>query len=201
MKNTVIIAEYLGDHSVGIPNGHIEVKFDWIIDKDDLRYVRTTLKELFEELTDSKVSIYTAEELEEMEKTEKEVENMGITIDELHEALIKEFKGNKKAEEVINTAFDFTDTLKKFISLLQERENAHNVKYFSNLEPEQFSYTVGKKYVRVIRGTSAYCFVDVNTGDIYKAASYKAPAKHARGNIYNDNPLDGTGVYGADYLK
>ena len=30
------------------------------------------------------------------------------------------------------------------------------------------------------------CFVDKTTGDIYKPASYAAPAKHARGNVNSD---------------
>ena len=31
---------------------------------------------------------------------------------------------------------------------------------------------------------TVHSFVEVETGDIFKAASWKAPAKHARGNIY-----------------
>lgn len=31
------------------------------------------------------------------------------------------------------------------------------------------------------------CFVDKTTGDIYKPASYAAPAKHARGNVNSDS--------------
>jgi hypothetical protein len=31
-----------------------------------------------------------------------------------------------------------------------------------------------------------YCFVDKSNGDILRAATWKAPAKIARGNIYQD---------------
>lgn len=48
----------------------------------------------------------------------------------------------------------------------------------------------GKKYAKLIeekngRDTSVHSFVDLTTGDILKPASWKAPAKHARGNILN----------------
>ena len=38
-------------------------------------------------------------------------------------------------------------------------------------------------------------------GDIHKAASYLAPAKHARGNIFQDNFNNCVGPYGIAYLR
>ena len=58
----------------------------------------------------------------------------------------------------------------------------------------------GRKYAKIVNGGSVYCFVDRTNGDILKAASWKAPAKHARGNIYDADPLKGVGPYGAAYL-
>ena len=53
-----------------------------------------------------------------------------------------------------------------------------------------FEYEVGRKYIKVwsylmsegerLRGRSCYMFVDKNTGEVYKPASYKAPAKGVR---------------------
>jgi hypothetical protein len=49
---------------------------------------------------------------------------------------------------------------------------------------------------------SVYCFVDKTNGNILKSASWKAPAKHARGNIFSENNgLENMGPYGAAYLK
>lgn len=60
----------------------------------------------------------------------------------------------------------------------------------------------GRKYAKVVRGGGGvYCFVDRKTGDVLKAASWKAPAKHARGSIYAADPLAGVGPYGAAYLR
>ena len=54
----------------------------------------------------------------------------------------------------------------------------------------QLEYEVGRKYIKVlsylsdngdkIRGRSVWMFVDKKTGECYKPASYKAPAKHVR---------------------
>lgn len=68
---------------------------------------------------------------------------------------------------------------------------------------------IGKKRVRIVKrerwngkvtdNRSAFCFVDLETGAILKAASWAAPAKHARGNIAN-GAADLT-QYGAVYLR
>ena len=64
----------------------------------------------------------------------------------------------------------------------------------------QFEYEIGRKYIKVwsyllsqgerLRGRSCYMFVDKNTGECYKPASYKAPAKGVRYLITQlaDNP-------------
>jgi len=68
----------------------------------------------------------------------------------------------------------------------------------------------GRRYIRVF----TYCpknkrsqqlvfaFIDKTNGDILKAASWKQPAKTARGNIFNsDDGLDCVVSYGIKYLK
>lgn len=48
----------------------------------------------------------------------------------------------------------------------------------------------GKKFARLVTSRtvdpsqrSAFCFIDLSNGNILKAAGWKGPAKHARGNI------------------
>lgn len=49
---------------------------------------------------------------------------------------------------------------------------------------------------------STYCFIDRATGDIYKPASYKAPAKGIRGNLFaDDNGLTRCNHYGPEYNR
>lgn len=42
--------------------------------------------------------------------------------------------------------------------------------------------------------------ISVACGDIMMAATWKQPAKHPRGNIFNEHPWLGCGVYGPNYL-
>ena len=63
----------------------------------------------------------------------------------------------------------------------------------------------GPKYARIVRidgsSTSAYAFVDVAAGDIFKSESWKKPAKHARGNIGDADPLACCEVFSVRYLR
>ena len=62
---------------------------------------------------------------------------------------------------------------------------------------DKFRYYQGKKYLKVVReeyderndrwrDTTVHAFVDKETGEVYKPASWKAPAKHVRFNLSND---------------
>ncbi len=65
------------------------------------------------------------------------------------------------------------------------------------------TFMKGKKYVRIVVANTAqrwvYCFVDIETGNILKAAGWKAPAKGIRGNIKNGT--DDVTPYGARYNR
>lgn len=71
----------------------------------------------------------------------------------------------------------------------------------------QISSEIGKKYIKIIKTEygnqrSVYFFLDME-GNIFKAASWKAPAKHKRGSIFDENYGWGKsfGPYGASYLR
>lgn len=72
--------------------------------------------------------------------------------------------------------------------------------------PISFSAEVGRKYIRIVESyhgsRSAYCFLD-REGNIYKTATWAAPAKHIRGTVFDENYSLGKGLdtYGAMYLK
>ena len=67
---------------------------------------------------------------------------------------------------------------------------------------KEFSFVAGPRFVKVVVAGAAHCFVEKATGDVLKAASWSAPAKHARGNIFDAyNGLKGMGPYGPAYLR
>lgn len=54
-----------------------------------------------------------------------------------------------------------------------------------------FSVSVGRKYYKIVEkfngvSNSVHAFVDKVTGDVYKPASWNAPAKGIRYNLVND---------------
>lgn len=89
----------------------------------------------------------------------------------------------------------------------QARVTAHHASFGSEY-PEScdvLEFSRGKRYWRVVArnpdtgSRSAFAFVDSTTGDVLKPASWKAPAKHARGNVWGG--LDGVSARGAHYLR
>lgn len=93
--------------------------------------------------------------------------------------------------------------------------NAELLKYYEKDYPRlvelgmvpQVRVEAGPKYFKIVKfdqsSTSAYCFVERQTGSILKAASWKTPAKGIRGNISDPNFGWGraVGVYGAAYRR
>ena len=62
----------------------------------------------------------------------------------------------------------------------------------------------GSRYVKIVKTdsqSSVYGFIDVTNGDILKAATWKAPAKIARGNVNNPATWNCAGPYGMAYLR
>lgn len=94
-----------------------------------------------------------------------------------------------------------------------EKVNAEIAEYYkqslNSLKPEVLTIEVGSKFIKLNKSNYCWGFISrvdgvlhglpIKKGDLFKAASHKAPAKHARGNI-----IDGTaryGVYGPEYMK
>ena len=98
----------------------------------------------------------------------------------------------------------FSNALDAFVYHAQKTIDEYYGSSFPALTCPKLSIEEGKRYIRLVKfdgvSRSAYCFVDMTNGDILKAASWKAPAKHARGNIYNlvGNEVDS---HGAMYLR
>ena len=95
----------------------------------------------------------------------------------------------------------FEEQLETFVKGCQMISDKHMERY-PRLEKPVITYTEGKRYVKLARDGSVYCFVDMINGDVLKAAGWNKPAKHARGNIFDDhNGLRWMGEYGPAYLK
>lgn len=69
-----------------------------------------------------------------------------------------------------------------------------------------YVFTIGKRFYKICVSrngstpSSAYAFVDKSNGDLYKAASWSAPANYVRGNINNESGLEACNEYGVKSL-
>ena len=94
--------------------------------------------------------------------------------------------------------FHMTDFIKECEELLQE----HYSTKLSNLEVPKVKIYTGGKYYKIAKkdnsnNESVWFFVSKEDGLIWKAASWKAPARNfARGNILEDKAKDVIPVYG-----
>lgn len=84
---------------------------------------------------------------------------------------------------------DIEARIREFAVKLEDYYNADQPDYLQ----QKVTIITGKKFTKIAigyvksEGRSVYCFIDQSNGDIYKAASWKAPAKGVRGSIFNDN--------------
>ena len=93
-----------------------------------------------------------------------------------------------------------------FLNAVSEMKVAYISEKYSNLDAPVMSYSEGRKYYKIINNENdrqnVWGFVSKENGDILKAASWAAPAKHARGNIFDDGlGMSNVGPYGPCYLK
>lgn len=99
--------------------------------------------------------------------------------------------------------------VKQFIDDVNTLIEKHYKAHLGNLKFNPVVVEIGNKFIRIWHDNSCWGFISrvddnlkgapIRKGDLLKPATWKAPAKHARGNI-----IDGTaqyGEYGPSYMK
>jgi hypothetical protein len=116
---------------------------------------------------------------------------------------------NEEEQQNLNKAVNaFIDGAQKII-------DTYFHKNYENLNPTKLVTKKGGRYIKVIaklggvkgsdspaHGDSVWAFIDAKEGptfgDVYKAASWNAPAKGARGNVFSQqNGIEAVGVQGS----
>ena len=98
----------------------------------------------------------------------------------------QEFKEAKPAkDEQVANVLRYSEILCE--ALMQHFQSSH-----PNSDPYKFYIESGRKYHKLIMETngnsrSVHAFVDKNSGAVYKAASWKSPAKGVRYYLLDDN--------------
>ena len=85
------------------------------------------------------------------------------------------------AREQLDAIENGTANLMKFVVKTGKR--------YYKIVQQEFETWEKSKYYGQYRDGSVHCFVDKETGDVYKAASWSAPAKHIRFSFQNVEDL------------
>ena len=99
---------------------------------------------------------------------------------------------------------DFNKELIVYVEGVQEVVNKYYAQHYTNLVPCLIQVEGGRKYVKISStndggagSKSVHSFINTENGDVLKPASWKTPAKHARGNIFSPkNGLEAIGPSG-----
>ncbi len=109
-----------------------------------------------------------------------------ITFDSLLQGTID---STRKSREEKTEDYDCTEDVNAYMEWIQDHLQDYYSKNFPTLPvPQVFCSPPGPKYIRIFTGKgrnrSVLCFVEKATGDIWKAATWKAPAKNfPRGSV------------------
>jgi len=100
---------------------------------------------------------------------------------------------------------DFDKKFDEFLEGCQKivDEGMHNFSWERKLTARK-----GSKYIKIIAeevgtqlgASTVWGFVEKSNGDILKPANWNRPAKHNRGNIFDEDPLLFIGQYGPAYM-
>ena len=95
---------------------------------------------------------------------------------------LAEFAAQRDAQNTIEL------NIRKYTLMLCECLTDDFTRRHPNSDPYKFYIESGRKYHKIVMETesqsrSVHAFVDKKTGDVYKAASFKAPAKIVRFNL------------------
>ena len=94
---------------------------------------------------------------------------------------------------------DFDSALDRLVENIHKNYAgwSSRLEYKKGIETVDITIKTGRKFIKIIRDNSVWGFVAIDDGmhkgvpivrgDVLKAAGWRAPARHTRGNIFDDN--------------
>ena len=103
----------------------------------------------------------------------------------MNEMAAQSFADYKATQDARNT---IELNIRKYALMLCDALVDDFTTHHPNSDPYKFYIESGRKYHKLIMETggssrSVHAFIDKKTGDVFKPASFKAPAKHVRFNL------------------
>ena len=84
---------------------------------------------------------------------------------------------------------DYSTALMKMIHRIDEQHGEYYEKTLPNLTYEKITINKGRRFDKLVQGSSVYCFVEKSTGNVYKSQTWKQPYLQGknpiRGSIYD----------------
>ena len=103
--------------------------------------------------------------------------------------MINGIKPEVSVKTQVDNKDDYSTALTKMIDRIDEQYGKYYSKTLTNLTYSPVEVKSGRRFDKLIQGGSVYCFVEKNTGNVYKPASWKAPylkgMNSIRGSIYD----------------
>ena len=110
---------------------------------------------------------------------------------------IKPKVSNKTKLQQVNTK-SFDGALTNLLENIQaDYDNWCDGTKYGSMRDAKLSTKVGRKFIKIVRDNSVWGFVSrvdgthkglpLKVGDVLKAAGWRAPAKHTRSNIFDNN--------------
>ena len=85
---------------------------------------------------------------------------------------------------------EFDAAFERYVEKVRNVVKGYYEAHFPNLTVPPIEVHPGRRYMKVVKDLgnqkTVHSFVDTTNGDVLKPATWRSPAKHARGNIYSD---------------
>ena len=116
---------------------------------------------------------------------------IGIDLEDLIEgaSMINGIKPEVSVKTQVDNKDDYSSALSKMVHRIDEQYGKYYEKTLTNLTYEPVEIKSGRRFDKLIQGSSVYCFVEKSTGNVYKPASWRAPYLKGntpvRGSVYD----------------
>ena len=115
----------------------------------------------------------------------------GINLEDLMEgaSMINGIKPDVSVKTQVDNKDDYSTSLSKMVHRIDEQYGKYYKKTLTNLTYSPVEIKSGRRFDKLIQGSSVYCFVEKSTGDVYKSQTWKQPYTKGnncvRGSIYD----------------
>mgnify|MGYP003634585220 CR=1 FL=1 len=118
--------------------------------------------------------------------------------------MINGIKPEVSTKTVVDSTDDYDVAMDKFVGRIDEKIGDYYRNTLTNLTYEPIEVKSGRRFDKLTRDGSVYCFVEKNTGDVYKPATWKSPYTKGnnpvRGNIHDLSTFWDKNLYGGGWL-